>query len=155
VIQYQPDPTAMLRKLAARLRPGGIMVFQESDWSTARSFPAAPLYESCCRWITRTMEALGAEMRMGLKVHAAFLAAGLSEPSMSFKAFIGGGRKAFDRIELMVGLIGTLHGAMISTGTASEAEIGIETLAARLRQEVVAGGGVVIGHADVGAWTRV
>src|SRR5215475_9988384 len=47
----QADPGAMLRKLAKHLRPGGVIVFHEMDWSFVRSVPAGPTYDCCCRWI--------------------------------------------------------------------------------------------------------
>lgn len=35
VLQFQADPGAMLRKLARHVRPGGLIVFHEVDWSGA------------------------------------------------------------------------------------------------------------------------
>src|SRR5690242_9611805 len=32
VLQFNPDPAAMLRKLAGHLRPGGVVAFHELDW---------------------------------------------------------------------------------------------------------------------------
>lgn len=47
VLQFQPDPAAMLRNLAVHLRPGGVIVFHELDWEGARSFPPSPTYDRC------------------------------------------------------------------------------------------------------------
>jgi hypothetical protein len=38
---------------------------------------------------------------------------------------------------------------------ATAAEVGIETLADRLRSEVADGGGVIVGRSEIGAWSRV
>ncbi len=86
VLQFQRDPVAMLRKLAAHVRPGGSIVFHELDWSGARSFPSASIYDTCCRWIIETLRLLGAERYMGIKLHATFVAAGLPAPSMRLEA---------------------------------------------------------------------
>jgi 2-polyprenyl-3-methyl-5-hydroxy-6-metoxy-1,4-benzoquinol methylase len=50
VLQFQKDPAAMLRKLAAHLRPGGLLVFHEIDWGGLSSFPAVPTFEHCAKW---------------------------------------------------------------------------------------------------------
>jgi ubiquinone/menaquinone biosynthesis C-methylase UbiE len=64
-LMHQTDPTAALRALARHLRPGGVLVFHEPDLDGARSFPPAPTYDRCCRWIVETYRRLGAEPRMG------------------------------------------------------------------------------------------
>jgi hypothetical protein len=40
-------------------------------------------------------------------------------------------------------------------GVATSAEIGSDTLADRIVQEVAAGGGIVVGRAEIGAWVRI
>ena len=40
-------------------------------------------------------------------------------------------------------------------GVATFADLGTDTIADRLVQEVAAGGGIVIGRAEIGAWSRV
>ena len=55
VLQFQPDPVAMLRALVRHLHPGGIVAFHELDWDSVRSFPASPTYDQCCRWVVETL----------------------------------------------------------------------------------------------------
>jgi len=69
------DPGAMLRKLAKHLRPGGVIVFHEMDWSFVRSVPAAPTYDRCCRWITDTFDRAGTNINMSARLHRAFVIA--------------------------------------------------------------------------------
>jgi hypothetical protein len=40
-------------------------------------------------------------------------------------------------------------------GLATAAEVAVDTLADRLQREVAAGGGIVIGRTEIGAWSRV
>jgi ubiquinone/menaquinone biosynthesis C-methylase UbiE len=53
VLQYTPDPAALLRRARGWLRPGGIAAFQEIDLSIPpRAYPAGPLHEQVMRWTT-------------------------------------------------------------------------------------------------------
>ncbi len=52
VLLFQADQSEMLRRLAKLLKPRGIIVFHEPDWSFVRSDPVAPVYDRCCAWIT-------------------------------------------------------------------------------------------------------
>ena len=45
VLLFQADAATMLRKLDRHLRPGGVIVFHEPDWSFIQSVPHAPLYD--------------------------------------------------------------------------------------------------------------
>lgn len=154
-LMFQPDPEAMLRKLADHVRPGGAIAFHEIDWDGARSFPPSPTYDRCCRWIVETLRILGNEARMGIKLHAAFVAAGLPAPSMGLGALVGGGANNSDGLHLVAGLVESLLPAMESLGVATAADIGLETLAERMRAEALANNSVVVGRSEIVAWSRV
>ncbi len=155
VLQFQKDPAAMLAKLARQVRPGGVIVFQETDSDARRSFPSAPIYDQCCRWIVQTLRASGADSQMGIKLHAAFIGAGLPAPTMRFQALIGGGVNAADVVWMTVALATTLLPQMERLGVATANEVGIETLTERMLAEVVANGSVIVGSGAIGAWCRV
>jgi hypothetical protein len=129
-------------------------VFHELDWEGARSFPPAPNYDTCCRWSVETLRLMGTERHMGIKLHATFVAAGLPPPSMRLEAIIGGGAKSAVRLDLLADLVGTLSADMERLGVATLAEIGIDTLAERMRAEVIASGSVIVSHPEIGAWAR-
>jgi SAM-dependent methyltransferase len=155
VLQFQPDPVAMLRQVANHLHPGGIVAFHELDWDGIRSFPPSPTYHQCCGWIVQTLRMLGAETRMGIKLHSAFVAAGLSAPSMRVGAVVGGGANSADCLNLVTDLVETLLPDMKRLGVATAADIDIETLSERISREVISLNSVIIGRAEMGAWTRV
>jgi SAM-dependent methyltransferase len=155
VVQFQRDPAAMLRRLATLLKPGGLMIFHETDWFTAFSDPPAPLHDACCRWIVRTMELQGAQMHMGLGLHRAFKAAGLPEPEMRLRAVTGGGDNAAERLRMLVTLVETLTEPMLRFGVATPSEIDPKTLMERLRADIALRESVIVAHADVGAWVQI
>ena len=69
VLQFQPEPAALLAAVAARAKPGAPVVFHELDWVGVSSDPAAPTYDRLCRWLRAAIEASGASAHMGLGLH--------------------------------------------------------------------------------------
>jgi SAM-dependent methyltransferase len=155
VLQFQPDPAAILRELASHLRPGGIALFHELDWEGVRSFPPSPTYDRCCRWIVDTLRMLGAETRMGIKLRSTFVAAGLPAPAMRLGAVIGGGANCADCLQLVTDLVETLVPDMERLRVATAAEIGLESLCQRINSEVISSDSVIVGRSEIGAWARV
>ncbi len=155
VLQFQKDPALMLTKLARHVRPGGVIVFHETDSGTRRSFPSVPTYDQCCRWIAEALRARGADSQMGIKLHAAFIGAGLPAPTMRLQALIGGGVNAADVVWMTVALATTLLPEMERLGIAAAAEVAIESLAERILAEAVNSGSVLVGSGVIGAWCRV
>lgn len=155
VLQFQADPAAMLRKVAAHVRPAGVVVFHELDWGGVWSFPPAPTNDRCCGWIVETLRLSGTESSMGMKLHSTFVAAGLPQPSMRMEALIGGGAHGSDGVQQLVDLVGTLAPTMERLGVATAAEIGLDTLLSRITEEMHARDCVVIGRLQIGCWSRV
>ncbi|HEV3470807.1 MAG TPA: methyltransferase domain-containing protein [Pyrinomonadaceae bacterium] len=153
VLMHQPDPAAALGHLAGHVRPGGLIIFQEMDISGAKSLPEAPLFEQTARCVAETLRRAGAETRMGLKLYRTFAAAGLPAPRMLMGARVEGGPDSY-AYELLAETARTLLPLMERFGVATPEQISIETLAARLRREVVRGGGVIVVPPLVGAWAR-
>ena len=120
----------------------------------ARSFPPVPTYDRCCRWIVETLRLSGADPRMGVKLHATFVAAGLPAPSMRLESVIGGGVNSSDHVHLKTDLARTLVPEMERFGVATTGEVEIETLAERVLAEVIANASVIAGRSEIGAWSR-
>ena len=155
VLQFQKDPAAMLRKLAAHVRPGGVVVFHEIDWGGLGSFPPVPTFDQCCRWGADTMRLHGTETRMGAKLLATFVGAGLPSPTTRLEATIGGEPVILPWLLLFKELIGTLLPEMERLGVATAAQVGLETLVERMSNEAVARSSVIFGHFQIGAWARI
>ena len=155
ILLFYPDPALALQKLARHLRPGGVMVFHETDWSGVRSFPPSPTYDRCCQWFADTFRLLGTDTRLGIKLHGAFIAAGLPAPTMRLQAFIGGGVDASDWLFVVAELVGVLLPEIERLGVATAAEVGIDTLFDRMQAEVIASGSVIVGRSEIGVWSRL
>jgi len=153
VLMYYPDPVNTIRKLMRHVRPEGLIVFQEIDLANACSLPLAPLFERSMTWIKQTLSGTGARIQLGLELYPVFLAAGLPEPSMRIDALIGGGPQC-PAYDIVAELVQSLVPAIEKLKIASAAEIGISTLAQRMRDEVVAMKGVVRSAGFIGAWSH-
>jgi SAM-dependent methyltransferase len=155
VLQFQADPTAMLAKLVGHLQPGGLVVFHELDWSGARSFPSAPIFDDCRNWMSETIRLSGAEIHMGTKLHSTFVAAGLPAPTMRLEALIGSGEPASAPLQLMAGLAPTLLPTAERLGIAPAAGVDPDTLLERMSAEARATDALIVGNYQIGAWSRV
>ena len=155
VLMFQTDASAMLRRLARHLRPGGVIVFHEPDWSFVRSHPVAPIYDRCCRWIVDTFERVGTSTNMSARLHHAFVDAGLLPPTMRMQAVIGDAISAAEWLRAVAELTIVLAPTMEQQGVATLADLECATLGDRLIQDVAAAHSTVIGRAEIGAWVRV
>ena len=153
VLLYLKDPAATLRQLAQHVRPGGVIAFHEMEMTTARCVPESPLWTQCGRWIVEAFTRAGVETSMGSRLYPVFRQAGLPAPEM-----ISGGRVEGNPesqiFEWLAQTVRSLLPMIEKTGVATREEVGIDTLADRLRAGVVENGGVAHAPLFVGAWTR-
>lgn len=154
ILLHLPDPAATLRRLADRAGAGTLFVFHEMDMSTARSVPESPLCAQGMHWIRETFTRAGVETDMGSKLFSTFRRAGLPGPQMLLSARFEGGPDSF-AYQYLAEVLRTLLPLAERFGVASADAIGIDTLAARLRDEIVALDGVIQPPAFIGAWARV
>ena len=115
-------------------------------------YPPTPLWERYWGW-SRALFRFGGEAEMGYKLYRAFLAAGLPEPGMRLEASVGGGF-GWGGYEEAAETLRSLLPLVVKLGIATEEEVGIATLAERLRRETVGVDGVVRAPEVVGAWAR-
>jgi SAM-dependent methyltransferase len=155
VLMYQPDPAAVVRQLVTRLRPGAVVMFHEPYRDGVRSFPPMPTYDRAWQLVDDSFGATGADMTMGIKLHSVFVGAGLPSPTLRLESVIAGGGDCTDHIHFEVDPVRSMLPHIERLGLATEAEIDIDTCVDRVRDELIATGGVIVGRAEIGAWARV
>jgi SAM-dependent methyltransferase len=155
ILMYLPDPAAMLRHLATRVRTGGIVAFHENDFTYPPAvFPPTELWGQMQRWmIPKPGSESRAEMRMGTKLFASYLDAGLPAPHLIVEAPVGGGSD-WPGYDYTVETLRSLMPMLQQTNAVDPAEVQIDTLAERLRREVVEHRAVQMLPIMFGAWAR-
>ena len=151
VLMYQEDPVASLRSMTKHLRAGGLVVFQELDSSTCRSCPAVSTFDDAARWLGDALRGSGARPELGLEMHPLFIDSGLPAPSMRVDAVVSGQAES-PVPELLAEAVRSLVPTLQKLNLASPAHVQIDTLADRIRQEVVARRAVIVSYGLVGAW---
>src|SRR3712207_6598615 len=152
ILMYLPDPVAALHRLLAPLQTGGIVAFQESDFTyPPTTFPPAPLHQQVLRWTTPPPGRGGPDLQMGSKLYRTYLDAGLPAPQLRLDAPIGGGPD-WPGYAYVADTLRSLLPMLEHMGIVTAEDAGIETLADRLRAEVVDLRGVQMLPIIIGAW---
>jgi SAM-dependent methyltransferase len=153
ILAYLPDPAAALRRLSGHLRPGGTVVFQEMAVPLGRSVPDGPRFRKCIQWISATFERAGFELDMGGRLFATFLAAGLPAPQMVAASRVEGGAQS-PVYGYIADILRSLLPMTERIGVATAAEIEVESIAERLREEAVENNACIMLPPLVGAWAQ-
>lgn len=153
ILMHLPDPAFALRSLQRHVRPGGVVAFIEMDVGSALSEPPLPLFDRCIGWISRVYREAGMEPLMGSKMFHTFRAAGLApELSGSVRVEAGPNSAAYD---YLADSLRSLLPSIEQFGIATAAEIGVDTLAERLRNTAVAGDHCFVFPRVIGAWANL
>src|SRR5262249_50294062 len=76
ILEYMPDPGAIVGSLAALVRPGGLIIFQDACWGPWLQLTASlPLRGKCAAMIYKAFERSGANMDMEFVLYRALQAA--------------------------------------------------------------------------------
>ncbi len=153
VLQFQPDPAELLRLVASRLRPGGIVAFHELDWSGHRSVPPVPSWDRCCQLVVHAIAAGAANLDTGSRLPSFFAAAGLPAPSLGMTTIVGAGANSHDVLARMANLVRSLRPRIEQDGLADPGEI--DALLHRLPDEVAAHASFIAAASEVTAWSRL
>src|SRR5262249_50689155 len=153
VLMFSPDPAATLRQLATQVRPGGLIAFQEGDWTGYRSLLPVATWDRCAYWVSESLRRSGADPYLGLKLYTTFTAAGLPPPTLSMTAGLAVGPD-HPLYAYAADLVLAFLPAMEALGIATAGEVEVDTLATRLRDEAVAARSAIVWQTLIGAATR-
>ena len=157
ILVYTADQAAALRAVARHLRPGGILAFQEFDFSLSESLwthEATPrLFKQCILWILDVFRLAGFQMNMSRALPEAFRRAGLPLPHMFLDGPVGLGSD-WSGYDYVAECLRSTLPLLERFGIATAQEVDVETIAGRLREEVVNQYSYIILTLMVGAWIR-
>jgi ubiquinone/menaquinone biosynthesis C-methylase UbiE len=152
ILQFLPDPVAMLRSVAKRVRPGGLVAFQEGSWIPFLSLSAhLPLWYAGASLLHETGVRSGVNLEMGTGLHKAFQEAGLPAPRMRLEMELASDpdftRWVSDSLRSVLPQIQKLNLSLEALGD-------LDTLEERLQNEVAMSNTVVPWIGLVAAWCR-
>jgi SAM-dependent methyltransferase len=113
--------TPALERMAAALKPGGLLVLEDYDFASAGVFPEEPLWEKVTDAVLGFMSGMGFDPRFGRRLVTELTAAGLEDVAAEgrMRVFRGGeDETAFFRLSLE-----TLRPALVEAGRLTEDEV--------------------------------
>lgn len=157
ILLYVADQAAALRAMVQHLRPGGIVAFQEGDFSLTASLATnetlPQLYRQLAFWMLEAFRHSGSDVHMSTSLPEAFRQAALPTPQMLIDGMVGCGPD-WSGYDYLAECLRSILPLLIRFGITTAQEADVDTFAERLRAEVVSRGSVVVGHLMIGAWTR-
>jgi ubiquinone/menaquinone biosynthesis C-methylase UbiE len=152
ILQFLPDPVAVLARLRQLLRPGGVIAFQEVSYTPFLALSARlPLWSAVASLVHETIGRCGANTEIGLALHEMFQEARFSTPTMRMEILLGSD-PGFTR--WIYDLLCSLRPQVQQHSEALESLGDFNSLPHRLQAEVTAAHTVVPFVGLVGAWSR-
>jgi SAM-dependent methyltransferase len=154
VLPFVTDRVEVLRSCVARVRPGGLVVFQEHDVASYyRAEPSVPIVEQWRAWAFQLADRMGLDLGFAMRLNADFGAAGLRAPQMRYEVPVGGGPDWIG-YHFLPDHSRSARDLFVQHGIATEEEMQLDSLADRIRDEVMSTSGVFFTMPAVGMWAR-
>jgi ubiquinone/menaquinone biosynthesis C-methylase UbiE len=158
VLMYAADPLEALRRVLRNLKSGGVIALQESIYDydgPALIEPQDCLAAKAIAWCHAGFKHAGVQPRMGMRLFGLMRAAGM-QPSTEIEMLTpiqqGPDGSLFG---IIAAVVRSQIPAIVASGAATEAEIGIDTLERRMIADAPPDG--VVGYFNsghVGVWAR-
>jgi SAM-dependent methyltransferase len=152
ILQFLPDPATALRSLAAKVRPGGVLVFHEAHWE-GFLFQAAhlPLRSLCGSLILETFQRSGASTDMALTLFRALHGIGFPNVNLRLETPIGDDAETR---RWVYDLFCTVRKRFDEFGISASAVGDMDSLSQRLEAELDSTQSYAACIGLVGAWAR-
>jgi len=156
ILLYQADASAAIRRLSKFLKPGGIVVFHEVDFTnTNSSWPPCAEWDLHYALLGEIFRKADSPPDFGRRLGNVFLDAGLRWPVLEAIGACGGGSGSYLYTWLATTLISLLP-RLPELGVVQPAGVRIDAnLSEWLRQSAVRDGSQILGPIQYGAWTRI
>jgi ACS family D-galactonate transporter-like MFS transporter len=152
ILMFLPDPAAVLRSLAALVRPGGVLAFQEPSWLPFLGLASPlPLWSKVVSLIHETFRRSGVNVEMGPDLHRVFQETGLPVPNVFLETPVGSDL-AFSRV--IPEVLESLRPLAEQHDVSLDAVGDFATLADRVQEEINAAKAIVSWVPLLGAWVR-
>ena len=153
ILIHMTDPAAILRQAMAQLHPGGIVAFQEYDLSRFYpNTPPKPLYDEMGRLFVEMFTRI-VMANIGVQLYEMFHEVGLTQvQSRGETLFEGGPDSLF--YEWIAETVRSLAPKMEALGIAKVSDLGLDSLAERLKQEALTIGGSLASPTLIGTSGR-
>ena len=132
ILMFLPDPASALRSIARFVRPGGVLAFQEPDWTSfLEDVARLPLWSVGASLLVETFQRSGTNTDIGNALSRVFQQAGLPAVALRRDRLLGSESWLADCLQ-------SLRPRMADLGLSVEALGHFGTLHERLRDEVSA-----------------
>jgi SAM-dependent methyltransferase len=151
---YLPRPAEAIARLVRLLRPDGVVLLQEVTISATTQVPETTLFRRTLDLVKIGLRTAGIALDLGLDLDRVFDGAGLPRPTMMVGGRWEPGPDAIT-YTLLTAIARTLLPIITAHGIATDAEVEIDTLEQRLRNEAAEAGSAVGAPLLISAWARL
>ncbi|HEY6399060.1 MAG TPA: methyltransferase domain-containing protein [Solirubrobacteraceae bacterium] len=153
ILFHLPDPVDVLRHHTTCLAEGGVMLMIDFDVGSVRSEPPVPLFNAARDWVVEAFRRAGANPMIGTQLGLLLRDAGLSNiETFGIQAYLTPDDAAGPA--LLSAVVSSLAPVIVASGIATEEELALDSLQARLTRELQTNCAVGLIPAVAGAWGR-
>jgi SAM-dependent methyltransferase len=153
ILFHLPDPVAVLRHHLSGLAEDGLMLMIDFDVGSVRSEPPVPLFNAARDWVIDAFRRAGANPVIGTQLGLMLRDAGLTDiQTFGIQAYLTPDDPAGPA--LLASVVSSLAPVIVASGIATEEELALDSLQARLSRELQASRAIGLIPAVAGAWGR-
>lgn len=153
ILVHQRDIAATLRSLHPLLLPGGLIVFHEVELDLRlTSVPVSELGRQVYQWLRQAFQVAGVQMQAVSQMPRFVYESGFGWPQTRIHPLVESGGNGFAP-GYVVETLRSIAPLLESAGVVTVAELGLDTLEARLR-ESCANGATSLAQVNAGVWAR-